>query len=304
MGWKIIFSFTITLIVVLMLVLYWFIPLNTIDFGTASGNSNFSLNNLEGNNMQFYSSMRYSDKKITYKIYDCPLKKEQDMQDAFSIISNQTILEFYSTSSTPEIDITCDSTNKIEGGLFIAGEGGPVNITSTENFNVISGGKILLIRDSGCKNPNVAIHELLHALGFDHSANDNNIMYNVSKCDQTIGDDILEAINELYSVESYPDLTITNVSAIFKGKYLNTNFTVKNNGLKSSSDFDVDIYVDDELVKNIGFENLDVGYGRTTILSNLLVNQFSFSEVKYIINYENLELDKNDNTVTLKIEGV
>ena len=59
-------------------------------------------------------------------------------------------------------------------GLFIAGEGGPSNITKSGDFSVITHGSILLIKESKCERPNIAIHELLHALGFDHSENPNN----------------------------------------------------------------------------------------------------------------------------------
>jgi len=73
--------------------------------------------------------MRYPNSKISYKIYDCPLQKKDNMKRAFEMISNKTILDFYSINSNEEISVTCDSKNKIEEGLFIAGEGGPTNMS-------------------------------------------------------------------------------------------------------------------------------------------------------------------------------
>ena len=117
---------------------------------------------------------------------------------------------------------------------FVAGEGGPTNISSTNDFNVITHGQVLLLRDSDCPTPNVATHELLHALGFAHSTNPNNVMYPVTNCDQTIGQDIPELINTLYSTPSYSDLSFANASAIIHGRYLDTNISISNNGLNDS----------------------------------------------------------------------
>ena len=43
MGFKIFFSFLFILFAMLLLMLYWFIPGETFEFGMASSNSNFSL---------------------------------------------------------------------------------------------------------------------------------------------------------------------------------------------------------------------------------------------------------------------
>jgi len=218
MGWKIFFSFIFILFTISLLILYWFVPFKITEFGMKYGNSNFSLNN-ESGNMQFYPNMRYPNPKISYQIYDCPLQKEDNMEWAFEILSDMSILSFYPVNYNEEISVTCDSKNKIEEGLFIAGEGGPTNISKAGKFNVIFHGGILLIRESKCEKPNIAIHELLHSLGFNHSSNPNNIMYYISGCGQTIGEDIPELINELYSIPSYPDLSFENVSAVMHGRY-------------------------------------------------------------------------------------
>ena len=84
MRWGIVFSFIFIILVVVLLVLYWFIPLGTINYGIGSpDHSNFSLNALDSQGMQFYENMRYSDSKISYKIESCPLNKEAEMEQAF-----------------------------------------------------------------------------------------------------------------------------------------------------------------------------------------------------------------------------
>jgi hypothetical protein len=253
--------------------------------------------------MQFYENMRFTGNEISYRIYECPLQKKYDMERAFEIISNLTVLEFYETEINEEIFITCDSRNKIENNLFIAGEGGPVNITSTNNFNVIFNGQILLIRDSKCENPNVATHELLHVLGFDHSLNQGSIMYNITKCSQRVGEDVVGKINNLYSHPSYSDLVFENVSANMRGKYLDSNITIKNHGLKDAENIKLKIYADEKLLKEISVDSVKIGYGLTLTLNNILVAKININELKFEISHNSPELDKENNEIKLEIKN-
>lgn len=300
MEWKSVFTIISFIVVVIILFFYWIIPFNEVDFGFNEGNNDFHLDN-SSKGMQFYPNMRFPTTEISYNIINCPLGKKGDMLQAFEIISNRTVLNFYSVQNNEEITITCDSKNKIEGELFIAGEGGPVNITETSNFSVIKKGQILLIKESECENPNIAIHELLHVLGFDHSTNPNNIMYNVSRCNQEISQDIIDTINGLYSIPAHTDLSIKNVSAIMHGKYLDTNLTVINDGLSVSKDSVLEIYADEKLIKEFDVEELGIGYGVRLTLTNIFVFRISVDELKFVINYSEAELDKGNNNVVLKI---
>jgi len=302
MGWKSVLSFIFFLIVVALLVLYWFVPFNTVDFGAKVAHSNFNLESSDLTDMQFYPNMRFADSRISYRIYDCTLQKTEDMKRAFKIVSDKTVLDFYPVNFDEEISVHCDSQNKIEEGLFIAGEGGPVNITKTDSFNVISKGRILLIKDFKCNIPNVAIHELLHVLGFDHSANQKNIMYNVSKCGQSIGDDIPYLINYLYSFSSSPDISFGKVTAVMHGKYLNVEIEVKNNGLAESDQTQIKIYADDKIVKSIDLEPLGIGYGKKIMLTNIWITKVSVDKLKFVIDPKSEELDTSNNLVVLELK--
>jgi len=303
MGWKEILLGFLTLLLVAMLILYWFIPYGKItDFSIGEKNYNFTLDNYDETGMQFYKNLRYQYPEISYNIDNCTLQKISDMKTAFKIIEDITLLEFNELKKDGEIEVTCDSKNKMDGGFFIAGEGGPVEIAQTPNFNIISKGKILLIKDSTCERPNVAIHELLHALGFAHSTNKNNIMYNYSKCSQIIGDDIPLLINKLYSVSSYSDLTFEYVNASMDGKYLNTNISIRNYGLINSNEAILKIYADDKEIKTMDLEPMDFGEGKLLILTNVWIGQINVNELKYELIHEHIELNKDNNFFTLEIK--
>ena len=297
------FLLTLAFIVVVisMLAVYWFVPFNSVQFEVKSGNYNFTVGNESKGIIQFYPNMRFPSPMISYRIDNCPLQKKNDMERAFEIIENKTSLTFYPVTSNEEISVTCDSKNKIEGGLFIAGEGGPTNITRSGEYNVILHGTILLIRQSECERPNVAIHELLHVLGFAHSSNPNNIMYEVSRCNQVIGDDTIELLNNLYAIPSYPDLAFENVSAKMNGKYLDANISVRNIGLRRAGSAKIGIYADGEFAKSINLDSLDVGYGKVILLRNTLILKSNIKELSFIIDYSGNELKKENNKIVLEV---
>lgn len=295
----------ILLIAILLLLLfsvYWFIPFNTTQFTPSSANSNFSINTSENNSLQFYPNMRFPSTNISYRIENCPLQRTNDMEWAFQIVGEDTVLHFYPVLYGEEITVTCQDVQKTQGKLFIAGEGGPTNITVAGDFNVIESGEILLMKDSDCPKPNIAIHELLHVLGFDHSKNPNNIMYAISRCDQTIGDDIINLIDELYSIPSEPDLLFENSSASMHGKYLNINFSIRNNGFQDAGESVVNILADGKQVEKIDMPAIEIGYGRKVSVENIWIKQINVQNIEFVIEDNFEELSKANNQVSFEIK--
>ena len=294
-----VFLALISLLLIGMLIMYyWFVPTDGAEFSIEKSN-NFSLDNNKVL-MQFHENMRFPEKTISYSIEkSCSIQKKSDMRWAFDIIEYETILEFYELPVEGQIIVECENKNRVEEGLFIAGEGGPTNITKGENFNVILGGQILLIRDSDCEKPNVAIHELLHVLGFNHSENENNIMYPVSQCKQTIGEEIPAEINRLYEIPSFPDLIVRNVDAETHGRYVDLNISVFNDGLKVSNNPELIIFADDKEIKRIQLNDLEIGTGLSLELTNLFLSKFTVDKIEIVVESSDSELSLENNQILL-----
>ena len=229
------------------------------------------------------------------------MQKKADATKAFEIIANKTILSFHPVQDDEEIFVSCENKQEVKGNFFIAGEGGPVNITKSGDFNIISYGEVSLIRQSECQSPNIAMHEILHALGFNHSINPNNIMYNISSCSQTMGQDIPRVLEKIYSIQSYPDLLFDEVLPLVHGKYLDANISIKNNGIIKSGPAKLDFYRDDVLVNTISLKPLEKGFGMKLTIKNMDIKSSNFKELTFVINGDFNELDEGNNKITFDI---
>ncbi|MFW6233597.1 MAG: matrixin family metalloprotease [Nanoarchaeota archaeon] len=297
-AWKKLVVIVLVLIMILILVFYLVLPSNIIGFTTYTNHNNFSINNSKSD-FQFFDNMRYIDSNISYKIHDCTIKKRNDMNRAFDILENMTILNFYSVENNPEISVFCQEKAKTNDVLFIAGEGGPTNVTHLDGSVLINHGKILLIRDSGCSRPNIAIHELLHTLGFKHSKNPNNIMFNITSCEQRIGDQLINYINNLYSYPSKPDLFFFNISAEIENSYLSTQFLIENKGFKDSEESKIEVYANDEIIFEYELDSLSSGDGMLVSVDKIRVPFNEIYQLKYNINSAFQESNKDNNLVIL-----
>lgn len=283
---------------------FYFIPIGSqtesIPFKSSANPE--MLINLTSQSQQFYPNLRYSDEQISYSIDPvCGQKKEDDMIQAFSTIQQLTSLIFYEDSSNPEIAVLCSeiAPTAEEKGHFIAGEGGPSRIISTGDFFVILFGKISLYRDDKCDNSRVAIHELLHALGFDHNNNASSILYPITECEQVIDPQIIDDINKLYFVQSLPDLAIEEVNASRTSNYVDFVAVMANRGLKDSIKSVLEVYSGNKLLSDTDLGNLEIGRKKILNVTRLFVG--NARELRFEIKTTENEISKTNNVAAVSL---
>ncbi len=267
--------------------------------------SNFSSNvGIQNEGGQFYPNMRFPDKIISYRLESaCPQQRWVDVERAFAIISEKTVLKFYHSRDNPEIKILCSKIAQMPGqeGHFIAGEGGPTEIINTTNFAVILGGNVSLYREEQCDEPKIAIHEILHALGFDHHNDSSSIMNPITGCNQEIDQYIIDDINRLYKMDSLPDLIIDSIKANRTGRYLNFEINVSNQGLKKSKGANLEIYTLNKKIGNFSVGDLDMGTRKMLFVQNEKLAGDS-SKIIFLLSSKDegeLSLDNNRAEISL-----
>lgn len=248
------------------------LPMGEREYSSFSANLSGSQIYASGEITQFYPNMRYRSNNISYRLEStCPQAKWVDIERAFNILAERTGLSFYHSKDNPEIKVMCSelAPKSEEEGHFIAGEGGPSEIIDTGKFAVIFSGRIALYREEICSEPKVAIHEILHAMGFNHYNDSSSIMYPISNCLQDIDQEIVDDIKRLYSVKTLPDLAIESISANTTGRYLNFDVNVSNIGLDDSEGAQLVIYTDDEKIANFTLGDLEIGVRRILSVQNV-----------------------------------
>lgn len=282
--------------------LYQNIPRHTVNLVTTNSEQITTTNTLPSK--QFYENMRYPSNIINYHMAEtCPENKASRMQEAFETLENLTVLEFNPVSeSDAALRILCSdiSPEAEEKDHFVAGEGGPSRVINSTLYSVILDGKVALYREGNCKNANVAIHELLHALGFDHNNDKKSILYPILICDQKIDQEIIDSINELYSVDSAPDLLFSELTASKSGRYVNFHMEVLNRGLVPAKEVFVGLYADDEFVEEFELDVVSVGGKKIIDVENLKV-PLNAKSLEFVIDYQNqiTEIFEENNRIKL-----
>ena len=251
----------------------------------------------------FGENLRFNHNLISYSIDEgCDSERRGDMRSAFNIFSSKVkIVSFYEVEADGDIMIGCSNEFiELSDRLFAAGEGGPSRIINTSGFKLIEEGKVILYNGRDCDYPFVALHGVVHVVGFDHSADPNNIMFNVSDCGQRMSDDMIELMVQLYSIEALADARISNLDAVLHGAYLDFNISVLNEGLVDIDGFDLDIVADGDVVESLDLGRLEVGFGRTLKVQNMRVG-WGVEEVGFVLDpSDNVrELNEGNNAVIL-----
>ena len=163
-------------------------------------------------------------------------------------------------------------------------------------------GKVSLYKNERCKETKLALHEILHVLGFDHNNNPKSIMYPVTGCDQTLDLYIINEINRLYSQDSLPDLAILKVDA--NKTYYGASFKISviNLGYVDAKETRVEIFAGQSRVANYSLGILLPGMTSTLEVKNLKIPK-STSSLKFYTTYNDskeLHLDNNLAEIFLK----
>ena len=155
--------------------------------------------NEKAGKLQSFENTRYSDSRISYRIAPCSQKQKAVIEKVLGLLEEKTILDFYEVKTNEKLLFKFDHISSSSEGL-----GGVDNGIKFEQFYMINHGVVKLKKSEECFN--IFLHETLHALGFCHSTDQNNIMYPVErvvqgKCnkDTPLGEDIPKLINKLYA---------------------------------------------------------------------------------------------------------
>ena len=224
--------------------------------------------------VQFYPNMRYVSSNINYSVESaCSAEKTINILRALDIISSKTVLTFQKVDSGGQIVYLCSlpAPSTEQQGHFVAGEGGPTSIINTTAFSLILSGQVALYRNERCSTPNIAIHETLHALGFDHVNDPTDIMYPVTDCNKEIKPTMIAAINKLYSYPTEPDLGIDSLSANRTGRYLNFHIAVSNHGLSDAIKTKLTLTSNAREIKSFDLGAINVGTRKFLDVQNLII---------------------------------
>ncbi len=306
-GKIILVMFAIVLMFVALFVSYQNLPAEPVSLIYDNPQDNFNPIIKYSATPVFADNMRFNHNDISFSIgSSCSKARRNSMIEAFVLFQEKMpIISFYEVGGTADIYIECsDEEVELSGDYFAAGEGGPSRVINTSNFKIIEEGKVLLYRDTQCTFPLVELHELFHVFGFDHSVNPRSIMYNVSSCDQRITQDIIDLVNELYSVEPLPDAVVGEISAVKKGKYLDFNITVLNEGLIGLGNMELFVVVEGEEIQSFSLGKIDVGFGRVIKAENIKLPSRNVEVIDFIIDVKNTvrELNKENNAVRMMVE--
>ena len=306
--------FLILLIVLLAgsYLLYLNLPGKPQVLGVVNTNTKLKTDNLSSEVMQFYPNMKFNHNSISYSIgLDCSEEKKNNMIEAFNELQNKIeIISFYPVSSNPDIEVSCSESTKhsIQKDYFIAGEGGAKEIIQTGRYNVITQGVILLYGEKKgieCNWPNVELHELLHVFGFDHSSDENSLMFQyLQSCSQKFDESIINNLKELYSKENLADLYFDNTIGIKKGRYFDFNVTVKNSGTINAESVFLTVFDGNDKIDEFDLKNVDFGAGLNFFVQNLRLNSRSSNNITLAIDSDDhiKEIDEDNNIVNLNFE--
>lgn len=300
----------ILIFIFLLYILWQYFPSETVPSIASIPDVGFNTVNLSSEVPQFYPNMKFNHNEISYNLEEaCDEIKKARMREAFRILHGEVeSISFYETSKEPDIRVICTQTAEGATGknFFIAGEGGAEQIIQTAKYNVITKGIVLLYESPHnaieCNWPNVELHELMHVFGFQHSQDENSLMYPYLKsCNQRLDESIINDLNEIYSQPNLPDLYFESVKAVKHGGYLDFNATIKNAGVIDAHNVALALFDDGKEAERFYLDDLGFGAGITYTISNAKLNSRYSDLVELRLDPSHIveELDESNNIARL-----
>ncbi len=265
--------------------------------------------------VQFSPNMRFSKNNLSYYFNEgCPQERIYSTEKALEMLSQGTgILFFYRLfNSVQEADIiiSCSEESKQKENnsdrqkTFIAGEGGPTKYLELQPYPLIMQGEIQLYSNkysTGCSEPLVELHELLHVFGFDHVDKKESILYPYLSCNQKLDREITDSILELYSVPAKIELSINNISASKAGKYLNFYIEIYNSGLINATNVTLEILSGGSLIQKFEIEDISPGVIRSWSIKNLNLKSSRLDLISFKISAFEDEYFLENNFVEMSV---
>jgi uncharacterized protein (UPF0333 family) len=274
-------------------------------------NSSSNLSNF--NSAQFYPNMRFQEKEISYAIEDaCNIQKRKEIDEAFYVLSAETLLRFFRGDKNSQISVSCsepvqeneEELIKGQQKYFIAGEGGPTEAVNLSGKGfLIKKGKVSLYREEKCNESKLAMHEILHVLGFEHNSNEKSIMYPITSCDQTLDRSIIDEISCIYEQPSLPDLGLEEVNANKTSSRLSFFVSVVNYGYKDASNSKLEIFSEEGTIYNYTLDTIRSGTKKTLEVKNLKISKKA-DTLTFVVSLDSKdELSFGNNEVKLFSTG-
>jgi subtilase family serine protease len=90
---------------------------------------------------------------------------------------------------------------------------------------------------------------------------------------------------------------------VTKGKYLDFNITVLNEGLVGIDSINLTIFVDGEGVQIMELGEIGIGYGRTLKASNVRLPESGAEKISFVVDSEEIvkELNEDNNAVEMVV---
>ena len=117
--------------------------------------------------------------------------------------------------------------------------------------------------------------------------------------------DMIELINNLYSIEPLGDAVLKDVEAVKRGRYLDFNVSVLNEGLIGIDEIELTIVADGEVVQVMDMGEIGIGYGRTLKASNVKLPSRNVDVIDFILDKDNnvRELNEDNNAISMVVES-